>query len=377
MAGHGMQGIEPAHDPCDPSSTCICKTTTHSQPQGPKFVSAAVTLTPLAPREPISAHSCLSAVNQTVANQVLQNQYKLDPVQHMLVYKKVANKIKPVATTMPSAARIHRCFPEDPLGSLPAVSLKLPNFVPGVHLSQEQLDELGILKNDFQWPEERKLVAQVLCNHKLGLAWDESEKSCFTDDYLSSVVIPKVEHIPWVHRQPPIPPGIHEEVIKLIQNKIDSGVYEPSNSSYQSKWFCVAKKNRSVRIVHDLQPLNAVTIWDAATLPYVEHFAEQSAGQSIYTMMDFFVGFDHWALAEDSCDLTTFQTPLGTFPLTILPQGWTDLPPVCQNDIAFILQHEIKIAPNFLDNINVLGPQTRYEQGDSTFETHPDNSSIR
>src|SRR5271168_3186014 len=31
------------------------------------------------------------------------------------------------------------------------------------------------------------------------------------------------------------------------------------------------------------------------------------------TMMDLFVGFDHWALADESRDLTTFQAPLGTF----------------------------------------------------------------
>jgi hypothetical protein len=126
-------------------------------------------------------------------------------------------------------------------------------------------------------PEEQKLVAQVNRHNEMGLAWDESEKERFHDDCLSPVVIPTIEHIPWAHRQPPIPPGIRDEVLKLIQNKIDSSVHEPSNNSYQSKWFCVAKKNGSVRIVHDLQPLNAVTIWDAATLPYVEHFAAQSA----------------------------------------------------------------------------------------------------
>src|SRR5271168_4507506 len=221
------------------------------------------------------------------------------------------------------------------------------------------------------------MVAQVLCNNKMGLAWDQSEKGRFRDDYLSPVVIPTIEHVPWAHRQPPISPGIHDKVLKLIQSKIDSSVYEPSNSSYQSKWFCVAKKNGSVRIVHDLQPLNAVTIRDAATLPYVEHFAEQSAGRSIYTMMDLFVGFDHRALADESRDLTTFQTPLGTFRLTILPQGWTDSPPVFQNDVAFILQHEIDTAPNFLDDINILGPKTRYEKEDGIFEVISDNIGIR
>ena len=238
------------------------------------------------------------------------------------------------------------------------------------------MDKLGVMTNDFLWLEEQKLVAQVLCNNKLGLAWDESEKGRFRDDYLSPVVIPTVEHIPWVQCQLPIPPGIRDEVLKLIQKKIDLGVYEPSNSSYQSKWFCVAKKNGSVRIVYDLQLLNAVTIQDAATLPYVEHLAEQSARQSVYMMMDLFVGFDHRALAEESRDLTTFQMPLGTFCLTILPQGWTDSPPVLQNNVTFILQHEIDIAPNFLDDINVLGPKTRYENSNGSFETHFDNKKI-
>ena len=229
----------------------------------------------------------------------------------------------------------------------------------------------------FLWPDEQKLAAHVLHINELALAWDESEKGCFHDEYFDPVVIPTIEHTPWVHRQSPIPPGIRDEVIKLIKSKISSGVYEPSNSSYQSRWFCVTKKNGSIWVIHDLQPLNAVTIKDAATLPYVEHFAEQSAARSIYTMMDLFVGYDHRALAEQSHNLTTFQTPLGMLCLTVLPQGWTDSPAVFQNDVAFILQHEIDIAPNFQDNINVLGPCTHYELPNGTFETTANNLGIR
>ena len=93
--------------------------------------------------------------------------------------------------------------------------------------------------------------------------------------------------------------------------------------------------------------------------------------------MDLFVGYDHRALADESCDLTTFQTPLGTLCLTVLPQGWTDSPAVFQNDVAFILQHEIDVAPNFQDDINVLGPRTHYEQPDGSYETIPENPNIR
>ena len=216
-----------------------------------------------------------------LADYQLRQTFEFDPIRHVLAYKKVANRVKPVATTMPQHARIIRKIPEDPILTIPHLSHHPPTFVPGQRLSQEWIDKLGIFKNEFLWPEEQKLVGQVLLNNETGLTWDETEKGRFRDDYFPPVVIPTIEHTPWVHRQPPIPPGIRDEVIRLIKSKIVSGVYEPSNSSYQSRWFYVAKKNGSVRIVHDLQPLNAVTIKDAATLPYVEHFAEQCAGRSI------------------------------------------------------------------------------------------------
>jgi len=194
---------------------------------------------------------------------------------------------------MPSHARIIRRFPEDPLISLPILSPHPPAFTPGKRLTQERMNQLGVFQNEFLLPEERKLAAQVLANNELALAWDETEKGRFRDDYFQPVIIPTIEHMPWVHRQPPIPPGIRDEVVKLIKSKIASGVYEPSNSSYQSRWFCVAKKSGAVRIVHDLQQLNSVTVKDAASMPYVELFAEQCAGRAIYSMMDLFVGFDH------------------------------------------------------------------------------------
>ncbi|KAG2335642.1 hypothetical protein BDR05DRAFT_846382, partial [Suillus weaverae] len=121
-------------------------------------------------------------------------------------YKKVANKVRPVPTTMPAHARIIRKFPEDPLLSIPTLSPIPPAFMPGKRLTQQRIDELGVFTNEFLWPEERKLTAQVLTNNEFALAWDETEKGRFRDDYFSPVIIPTVEHVPWAHRQPPIPP---------------------------------------------------------------------------------------------------------------------------------------------------------------------------
>jgi len=83
-----------------------------------------------------------------------------------------------------------------------------------------------------------------------------------------------VPHVPWECRNIPIPPGLRNQVMEVLKLKIDAGVYEQSQSSYQSHWFVVQKKNGKLRIVHDLQPLNRVTIRDAGMLPIVDDFVE-------------------------------------------------------------------------------------------------------
>jgi hypothetical protein len=134
-----------------------------------------------------------------------------------------------------------------------------------------------------------------------------------------NINIATVEHIPWAEQAIPIPPGIKNEFMDQIYKKLSTGVYEPSNSSYRSCIFTVAKKDGKIRIVHDLQKLNSVTIKDAGLPPPIEQFAESYAGRSIYTLMDIYVGYDHRILGEALWDLTTFQMPIGTFCLTSLP----------------------------------------------------------
>ena len=108
----------------------------------------------------------------------------------------------------------------------------------------------------------------------------------------------------------------------MIKDKIASGVYEPSNASYRSHWFCVLKKDgHSLRIVHSLEPLNAVTIAHSGTPPATEELAARFAGRACGGCMDLFVGYDERLLDPDYRDLTTFQTPYGALRLVTLPMG--------------------------------------------------------
>ena len=52
-----------------------------------------------------------------------------------------------------------------------------------------------------------------------------------------------VAYIPWIKRPFRIPPAIHDEVCSIIKRKINVGIYEPLNSLYRLRWFCVIKKD--------------------------------------------------------------------------------------------------------------------------------------
>ena len=108
-----------------------------------------------------------------------------------------------------------------------------------------------------------------------------------------------------------IPPGLYDELCKLVKQKIDVGIFQSSNSSYCSQWFCVLKKDgKLLQIVQSLEPLNKVTITHLGIPPFTEQLAE-FVGHTCNSMMDLYVRYDKHMLASSSQDLTTFQMPYG------------------------------------------------------------------
>ena len=160
--------------------------------------------------------------------------------------------------------------------------------------------------------------------------------------------------------------------------KMDTGIYECSNSSYRSHWFCVAKKEAdAICPIHSLEPLNAVMIQHSSITPFTKQITEQFAGHACRGMLDLYVGYDERMLTETSHDYTTFQTPYGALCLTKLPMGWTDAVPIFHDNMMHILQPEVpQYTIPYIDNVPICGPATTYQAPDGTFETMPENSGI-
>ena len=69
--------------------------------------------------------------------------------------------------------------------------------------------------------------------------------------------------------------SLYPKICEIIQTKIVTRVYEPSNSSYQSCWFGIKKKNGKTRIVHSLELLNKVMIQHSGITPIPDHLIQK------------------------------------------------------------------------------------------------------
>src|SRR6201996_5661749 len=295
-------------------------------------------------------------------------------------YKPVGMKVRPVYTELPEKYRIKRQIVGDPLKDMPGLDPNPKDYSPTQRYTEDRKAIIDALHpGDFLWPEERKLLHDFMTKQEKAFAWNDEERGSFRHDFFPPVEIPVVEHEPWVEKGIPIPRGQLEEFCKIIRKKIDAGVYEPSNASYRGKFFGVIKKDgKSIRLVHALEPLNAVTIAHSGLPPATDELANHFAGRACGGCLDLYSGYDHRDIAEGSRDFTTFQTPFGALRLVKLPQGWTNSVPIFHDDVTFILRDEIPhVTIPYIDDVPVRGPDSRYQSKDGTYETIAENPGIR
>ena len=204
-------------------------------------------------------------------------------------YKRVANKVRPVETTLQEEYRIQRQKHPDPFATMPELLHMPPEFVGGKRYTQERYEANGVDLAGFVWEGERKIIHHFILMHKDTFAWDETEKGSFKKLYFSPVKIPVIEHILWTQKNILIAMGIWLHVISYIKAKVDSMIYKPSNAPYQSNWFPVPKIDGTIQMVHNLQPLNGVTIQDSAVPPFTDQMAEDFGRRGCYGMLDLYV----------------------------------------------------------------------------------------
>jgi len=295
-------------------------------------------------------------------------------------YKPVALKVRPVYEELPERYRIKREILGDPLAGMPELPIHPTEYVPVERYEQDRKDFIDSAHpGDFLRPQERMLLHNMIVKQKEAFAWNDQERGTLRHDFFPPIEIPTVAHTVWVEKSIPIPRGQLEEFCKVIKQKIDAGVYESSNASYRSKFFGVIKKDgKSIRLVHALESLNAVTIAHSGIPPATEELADHFSGRACGGVLDLYSGYDARDLAESSRDYTTFQTPFGALRLVKLPQGWTNSVPIFHDDVNYALREEVPhVTRPYIDDVPLRGPASRYIKENGEEETIKENPGIR
>jgi len=121
----------------------------------------------------------------------------------------------------------------------------------------------------------------VLQTRQQALAFEDSKRGTFSDEYFPDYEIPVIEHIPWVQAPIRIPKSIKDTVRQMLLDQKAAGKYEYSTASYRSRIFTVSKPKGGICLVADVQELNRVTVRDAGLPPRTDDFAESFVGHVI------------------------------------------------------------------------------------------------
>jgi len=152
------------------------------------------------------------------------------------------------------------------------------------------------------------------------------------------------------------------EVQNFVEDQLRRGYIRPSKSPQTSPVFFVGKKDGSKRMVIDYRNLNDQTIKNNYPLPLITELIDNMGSKKVFTKMDLRWGFNNVRIKEKDEWKEVFTTHIGSFELTVMFFGMTNLPATFQammNEILRDLINEGKVAA-FVDDVLV---ETETEKG--------------
>ena len=293
------------------------------------------------------------------------------------LYKRAADKVKPVDTAPSDGSvpegntdwkaklweKAQKKFiidKDDP----PEMSLVVPRFTDmavGHRLTDERMKDLCKSLPEWLTMQEKGLFQRIMLNRESALAWTFDDIGKIDPEIIPPQKIRTIPHKAWQARSIPVPKGLRGEVAELLKAKIDNGLLERSHGPYRNPWFLVEKKNKKYRLINSATRMNAVTLRDAFTAPSIDEFVEDFVGQKLYTVADFFSGYDQISLSAESRDLTAFETAIGLLRSTTLPQGATNSVAQFQRSVVTLLDDLIPtVARAFVDDVVIRAPRSTY-----------------
>ena len=128
-----------------------------------------------------------------------------------------------------------------------------------------------------------------------------------------------------------------------IEQLLQQGLIEPSNSPWSSRLVCAPKKDASgmktdIRVCVDFRDVNALTYRDAYPAPNIFGVLDRLHGMTYFTSMDLQKGFHQIDMTERARDICSFRCPFGFYRYTKLPFGVMNAPAAFQRMMDTVLR---------------------------------------
>ena len=151
-----------------------------------------------------------------------------------------------------------------------------------------------------------------------------------------------------------IPPRWKEEVKGQIDQLLQLGIIEASESPWSSAVVTVRKKDGGVRICVDYRGVNGVTAPDPYQMPFIEDILDTLSSAKFMSKVDLNKGFHQIPIRKEDMEKTAFCTPWGKFQFTRMPFGLRNGPAVFQRLMDNLLHDDLDFSRVYIDDIVVF-----------------------
>lgn len=126
-------------------------------------------------------------------------------------------------------------------------------------------------------------------------------------------------------------------VQQQVDEMLEKGVVEPSNSPWASPVVLVKKKDGSWRFCVDYRRLNTISVKDVYPLPRIEETLSRMDNACIFSAMDLESGYWQVPMHNDAKAKTAFVTPGGLYQFLVMPFGLASAPGTFQRMMNLVL----------------------------------------
>ena len=119
----------------------------------------------------------------------------------------------------------------------------------------------------------------------------------------------------------PVPHAVRNVIQKEVQDMLDMGIIEPSDSSYAAPVTIVRKPDGNIRFCLDFRRLNRVVVFNPEPMPNPEHLFAQLSGSQYFSKIDLCKGYWQIPMSNESKSKTAFVTPDGHYQFQVMPFG--------------------------------------------------------